>query len=195
VAVVDLTSNIVYKWGLMSAKEILIWPDPTLAKVSEPVEIFDDSVRALAQDLIDTMVYEGNAAGLSAPQIGVLKRVFIADIPKEKNDGNGTDGPEAFVNPVFVLKEGVLSWDEACLSIPDEYGPVKRAHHVIMKYQDLDGNHREVEGFDYLAGCLQHEFDHLEGKLWIDYQGPIKRNFVKKRMLKLKNALKENKKR
>jgi peptide deformylase len=178
----------------MSAKEILIWPDPTLTKVSEKVEQFDESLRSLAKDLIDTMVYEGNAAGLAAVQIGVLKRVFIADIPKEQNDGNGTDGPEAFVNPEFLLKEGSLSWDESCLSIPDERGPVKRAHRVIMKYQDLDGAFKEIEGIDYLAGCLQHEFDHLEGKLWIDYQGPIKRNLVKKRMNKLKNAIKEKKK-
>lgn len=179
----------------MSSREILIWPDPMLAKVSEPVTQFDDSLRALAQDLIDTMVYEGNAAGLSAVQIGVLKRVFIADIPREHNNGNGTDGPQAFVNPEFTLKEGTLSWDEACMSIPEEYGPVKRAYRVIMKYQDLDGKHQEVEGVDYLAGCLQHEFDHLEGKLWIDYQGPIKRSLVKKRMIKLKNALKEKSKR
>jgi peptide deformylase len=178
----------------MSSREILIWPDPTLAKVSEPVQVFDDSVRALAQDLIDTMVYEGNAAGLAAVQIGVLKRVFIADIPREHNEGNGTDGPQAFVNPEFILKEGVLSWDESCLSIPEEFGPVKRSSRVVMKYQDLEGNHHQVEGFDYLAGCLQHEFDHLEGKLWIDYQGPIKRNLVKKRMIKLKNAIKEQKK-
>jgi peptide deformylase len=178
----------------MSAKEILIWPDPTLAKVSEKVEVFDESLRELAQDLIDTMVYEGNAAGLAAVQIGVLKRVFIADIPPEHNDGNGTNGPEAFVNPEFLFKEGSMSWDEACLSIPDARGPVKRAAHVIMKYQDLDGVFKEVEGFDYLAGCFQHEFDHLQGILWIDHQGPIKRNLVKKRMIKLKNAIKENKK-
>jgi len=177
----------------MSAKEILIWPDPTLAKVSEKVEQFDESLHALAKDLIDTMIHEGNAAGLAAVQIGVLKRVFIADIPKEQNEGNGTDGPEAFVNPEFILKEGSLSWDESCLSIPEEYGPVKRSSRVIMKYQDLDGTHREIEGFDYLAGCLQHEFDHLEGKLWIDYQGPIKRSLIKKRMIKYKNARKDKK--
>lgn len=174
----------------MSAKEVLIWPDPTLSQVSEPIESVDDSIRALAQDLIDTMVYDGNAAGLAAPQIGVLKRMFIADIPKEHNNGNGTDGPQAFINPEFIVKEGVLEWDESCLSIPGEYGPVKRAYRVVMKYLDLNGEAQEIEGVDYLAGCLQHEFDHLEGKLWIDYQGPIKKSFVKKRMIKLKNARK-----
>lgn len=173
----------------MGAKEILIWPHPTLSKVSEPVSKVDDEIRALAQDLMDTMVYEGNAAGLAAPQIGVLKRVFIADIPKEHNDGNGTDGPQVFINPEFVLKEGTLQWDESCLSIPGEYGPVKRSHHVLMNYLDLDGNPQQIEGFDYLAGCLQHEFDHLEGKLWIDYQGSLKKNLVKRRMMKIKNAL------
>lgn len=173
----------------MSAKPILIWPDPTLAKISEPVNVVDDEVRSLVKDLIDTMIYEGNAAGLAAPQIGVLKRVFIADIPKEHNNGNGTDGPEAFINPEFILKEGSLEWDESCLSIPGEYGPVKRAYHVVMKYLNTKGEHKEIEGFDYLAGCLQHEYDHLEGKLWIDYQGPIKRNLVKRKMNKIKTSL------
>src|SRR5688572_33002597 len=141
----------------MGAKEILIWPDPVLSKVSEPVESVDDDIRKLVQDLMETMVYEGNAAGLAAPQIGVLKRVFIADIPKDQNDGNGTDGPQAFINPEIILKEGVLDWDEACLSIPGEFGPVKRANHVIMNYLDVNGQAQQIEGFDYLAGCLQHE--------------------------------------
>lgn len=170
----------------MPAKEILIWPDPTLAQRSEPVSVVDDSIKALVQDLLDTMVHEGDSAGLAAPQIGILKRVFIADIPKEHNDGNGTPGPLALINPEFVLKEGHIEWNEACMSIPGENGRVQRSSRVVVNYLDLEGKPQQIEGFDYLAVCLQHEFDHLEGRLWIDYQGPIKQKLVRKKMLKLK---------
>ncbi len=170
----------------MSAKEVLIWPDSNLSKRSAPIEVVDESIRALASDLIATMEYEGNSAGLAAPQIGIHKRIFIVDIPPVDNDGNGTNGPEAFINPEFILKEGTLRWEEACMSIPGERGWITRSSRVIMRYLDLNGQLQEREAFDYLAGCFQHETDHLDGKLWIDYQSPLKRNLVRKKMLKLK---------
>jgi peptide deformylase len=173
----------------MSAKEILVWPDPALLKVSERVEKIDESIYALVEDLKATMEYEGNSAGLAAPQIGVHKRVFVVDIPPEDNDGNGTNGPEAFINPEFILKEGKLDWDESCMSIPGERGRVIRSNRVIMRYTDLEGKEREVEAFSYLAGCFQHENDHLDGKLWIDYQSNLKRNLVRKKMLKYKKRV------
>src|SRR3989338_3591203 len=169
----------------MAVPKVHIWPDPVLSQVSKPVEHFDASLKALAQDLINSMNYHGNSAGLAAPQIGVPLRMFIVDIPPEHNDGNGTDGPEAFVNPEFLLKEGQFEWEEGCLSIPGERGRVKRAWGVVMKYQDLEGATHEREAFDYLSGCFQHETDHLNGKLWIDYQSALKREFVRKKMLKL----------
>jgi len=169
----------------MPAKEILIWPDPRLLKVSEPVTKVDDGIRALVQDLKDTMLAVGDSAGLAAPQIGVLKRLFLVNIPPEHNDGNGTNGTEVFINPEFITKEGSFSWEEGCLSIPDLRGTVTRHMRVVMKYLDLEGNEREVEAFDYFAGCLQHENDHLNGKLWIDYQGPQRKDMVRKKMQKL----------
>ncbi len=170
----------------MTAKEVLIWPDPNLSKTSMPIEEVDESIRALASELIATMEYEGNSAGIAAPQIGIHKRIFIAHIPPSDNNGNGTNGPEAFINPEFILKEGDLHWEEGCLSIPGERGWVTRSSRVIMRYLDLNGEQQEKEAFDYLAGCFQHEADHLDGKLWIDYQSPLKRNLVRKKMLKLK---------
>lgn len=169
----------------MTVRKIRIWPDPVLLQVSKPVEKFDNSLKSLVQDMIESMKDVGNSAGLAAPQIGVHLRLFIADIPSEQNEGNGTLGVEAFANPEFILKEGQFEWEEGCLSIPGERGRVKRAYRVIMRYQDLEGVFHEREAFDYLSGCFQHEADHLNGKLWIDYQSTLKKDLVRKKMLKL----------
>lgn len=173
----------------MTARTVLIWPDPALLKISKPVEKFDSSIRTLVQDMIDTMEEIGNSAGLAAPQIGVSIRLFIADIPPEQNEGNGTDGYEVFINPEFIHKEGKFEWEEGCLSIPGERGKVKRAYRVIMRYQDITGEFHEREAFDYLSGCFQHEADHLDGKLWIDYQSTLKKDLVRKKMQKIRASL------
>ena len=172
----------------MTARKVLIWPDPVLTQASKPVEKIDASIKALVQDLIDSMEYEGNSAGLAAPQIGVPLRVFVVNIPPEHNDGNGTDGFEAFINPEFILKEGQFEWEERCMSIPGESGRVKRAYRVIMRYTDIRGALQEREAFDYLGGCFQHESDHLDGKLWIDYQSSLKKELIRKKMQKLRAA-------
>lgn len=169
----------------MAIKNIIIWPDAILKQVAKPVITFDDDLKALIKDLSDTMDEEP-MAGLSAPQIGVSKRVFVIDIPPEHNDGNGTNGKEVFINPEIYFKEGSFSWDEGCMSIPGFRGKVTRAHKVKMRYQNEQGEHIDREAFYYLGGCFQHELDHLNGILWVDYQSPIKRNFIKKKMLKLK---------
>jgi peptide deformylase len=169
----------------MTSREILIWPDPNLTKRSEPIELVDDGIRALAADLIETMEYEGNCAGLAAPQIGVQKRLFVVDISPDQNDGNGTNGPQAFINPEIISTEGSFEWEEACMSIPGERGPVKRSDKIRMRYLDLDGNTHEIDAFGYLSGCFQHEIDHLNGRLWIDYQSRLKQELVRKKMLKL----------
>ena len=173
----------------MAARTILIWPDPNLLKVSEPIDVIDDSIHALVADLIDTMGTEPSA-GIAAPQIGVQKRLFVVDIPPSDNDGNGTNGPEAFINPEILTTEGSFEWQEGCLSIPGERGTVKRFEKVRMRYQNLKGETCEIDAFGYLSGCFQHELDHLNGKLWIDYQSRLKRDMVRKKMMKLKNASK-----
>lgn len=170
----------------MTVRNILIWPDPLLLKPSEPVVKIDEETKQLVRDLVETMRYYGDSAGLSAPQVGVHKRVFVVDIPPGENDGNGTDGPEAFINPEIVAREGRFEWDEGCMSIPGERGTVKRYDRVVMRYTDIHGQAQEREAFYYLSGAFQHEIDHLNGILWIDYQSRLKKNLVKKRMLKLK---------
>lgn len=174
----------------MTIKPILIWPDPILKKTSEIVTDFGDDLQKLVKDISDTMDTEP-MAGLSAPQIGVSKRVFIIDIPPEHNEGNGTEGKEVFVNPEIFHKEGSFSWDEGCMSIPGYRGKVKRSYLVKMRYQNEKGEHKEREAFYYLGGCFQHELDHLNGILWVDYQSPLKKDFVKKKMLKLKKLSEE----
>lgn len=169
----------------MAIKNILIWPDPVLQRISEPVTDFGNDFQKLVQDLKDTVGSE-SMAGLSAPQIGVSKRVFIVDIPPEHNDGNGTNGMEVFVNPEIYFREGSFSWDEGCMSIPGLRGKVTRSYKVKMRYQNEHGEPCDREAFYYLGGCFQHELDHLDGKLWVDYQSPIKKSFIKKKMLKLK---------
>ncbi|HXW53866.1 MAG TPA: peptide deformylase [Myxococcota bacterium] len=174
----------------MAIKDIVIWPDPILKKIAEPVVDFGDDLQALIKDICDTMD-DQPMAGLSAPQVGVSKRVFVIDIPPEHNEGNGTNGKEIFVNPEIYFTEGSFSWDEGCMSIPGYRGKVKRAHNVKMRYQNERGQHLDREAFYYLGGCFQHELDHLNGVLWVDYQGPIKKNFIRKKMLKLKTLPKE----
>jgi peptide deformylase len=169
----------------MAIKDVLIWPDPILKQVSKPVTDFGPGLQELIQDLRDTMQSDA-MAGLSAPQIGVSERVFIVDIPPEHNDGNGTNGPEVFVNPEIIYKEGSFSWNEGCMSIPGFRGKVTRSYLVKMRYQNELGEHFEREAFYYLGGCFQHELDHLNGVLWVDYQSPMKKNLIRKKMLRLK---------
>ena len=173
----------------MAVKEILVWPNPILNQKSERIEHFDSELRSLVRDLIETMVHRGEAAGLAATQIGVLKRVFIADIPPEHNDGDGTNGPEAFINPEFIERQGSFEWQEGCLSVLDEYGecmrgPVMRSDKIVMRYQDLDGKVHTRKTHGYLSGCFQHEADHLDGILWVDHQSRLRRNMLKKKALK-----------
>ncbi len=175
----------------MALRKVLIWPDPRLREVAQSVGQIDDMVRTLAQDLLDTMHDKENpGAGLAATQLGVPKRVFTVDMPSERGSGEfeSTDGPLVCINPEFTRKEGNVCFEEACLSVPKESGPVERAAYVVMQYTDLKGKQHQLQGKGILAVCLQHEYDHLDGKLWIDYQSRFKRETVRRRMLKLKRA-------
>ena len=169
----------------MAIKNILIWPDPTLKQVAMPVTDFGADLQNLVKDLRDTIGTEP-MAGLAAPQIGKSLRVFVIDIPPEDNEGNGTNGPEAFINPEIYYKDGSFIWEEGCMSIPGFRGSVKRAYTVKMRYQNEFGEHKDREAFYYLGGCFQHELDHLNGILWVDYQSHMKKSLIKKKMLRLK---------
>lgn len=174
----------------MAVRNIVIWPDPILKSKAEPVTKFDDELKDLVQDLFHTMDSEP-MAGLAAPQIGISKRVFAVDINPEQNDGDGTDGKEVFINPEIYFKEGSFSWQEGCMSIPGFRGKVTRAQVVRIKYFNEEGEQIDRKATGYFSGCLQHELDHLNGIVWVDYQGPIKKNFIKKKMLKIKELSSE----
>ncbi|MBI1947662.1 MAG: peptide deformylase [Deltaproteobacteria bacterium] len=175
----------------MAVRDILIWPDPELLKVSAPITAIDDGVRALIKDLFDTM-YDADGVGLAAPQIGVHRRVVVVDIRtyEREQDGEKVDipkgeGPLVLINPTFVKLAGELEWEEGCLSVPGETGLVTRAALCTVKFLDQDGKERLLEAEGLKAVALQHECDHLDGKLFVDYLSRLKRNVIRKKMLKL----------
>ncbi|WP_294484407.1 peptide deformylase [uncultured Mailhella sp.] len=165
-------------------RPVLQYPDPTLAKVSEPVAEINDDIRALAQDLLDTLTTVGGV-GIAAPQIGVLKRVVVIDVSQEKNDPDLPQDFRVFVNPVVtVLDPKGHEENEGCLSVPDLRAKVKRPRRVALDALDLDGKPVHIEGEGYYGACMQHETDHLDGKLFIDYLSYLKRSLYDKKIRK-----------
>ena len=175
----------------MAVRDILIWPDPELLKPSAPVAVIDDGLRALVQDLFDTM-YDADGVGLAAPQIGVHKRVVVVDIRAYEREQDGekvaipaSEAPLVLINPKFTLLSGELEWEEGCLSVPGETGLVTRAARCRVQYLDLHGKEQVIDTEGLKSVALQHECDHLDGKLFVDYLSRLKRNVIKKKMLKL----------
>jgi peptide deformylase len=174
----------------MAIREILIWPDPILATRAEPVAEINDEIRDLVADMMETM-YDADGVGLAAPQVGVSKQVVVVDIYGAEDDRPSGEEPMVIINPVFENLEGELEWEEGCLSVPGETGTVTRAAKVTMKYLDLEGNERVVEAEGLKAVALQHECDHLNGKVFVEYLSRLKRGVIKKKMTKLKKELAE----
>ena len=170
----------------MSVKDILIHPDPRLKKLASPVDAITAELRVLADDMLETM-YDAPGIGLAAPQVGVLKRLIVLDCVK---DEDATPQPTAMFNPEITwLSEETNVYEEGCLSIPEQYGEVTRPAEVRVTWLDLDGKPHE-EQFDGLwATCVQHEIDHLNGKLFIDHLGPMKRQMITRKMVKLKREM------
>lgn len=169
----------------MAILDILIWPDPKLLEVSEPIKEIDQELRQLASDMLETM-YDADGVGLAAPQVGVQKRMVIVDIHAGADERPSGEKPLVLINPEFVEQEGQLSWEEGCLSVPGELGEVTRAAKVTMKYLDLDGVEHTLEAEGLKAVALQHECDHLDGKLFVDYLSRLKRNVIRRRMNKIR---------
>lgn len=167
----------------MALREILIHPDPRLKKPADPVTEITDELRRLADDMLETM-YDAPGIGLAAPQVGVLSRLLVMDCVKEEGE---KPRPMALINPsVTWSSEERNVYEEGCLSIPEQYGDVERPAQVRVAWTDLDGNSQE-EAFDGLwATCVQHEIDHLDGKLFIDYLRPLRRQMITRKMVKLK---------
>lgn len=168
----------------MAILDILIWPDPRLSKVAAKVEAFDEELAQFADDLLETM-YEADGVGLAATQVGVDKRIVVVDIYGAETDRPSGEEPMIIVNPEFIEKEGELTWEEGCLSVPGEVGNVTRAARVKMRYFDLQGSEHVIEAEGLKAVALQHECDHLDGKVFVEYLSRMKRGVIKRKMLKL----------
>ncbi|MEM9300924.1 MAG: peptide deformylase [Pseudomonadota bacterium] len=161
----------------MALREILEFPDPRLRTKAEPVEAVDAEVRQLVDDLFETM-YEAPGIGLAASQINVHRRVLVLDVSEDK------DQPLCFINPEIVAEDGHQIYEEGCLSVPGIYAKVERANSIRVKALGRDGEPFELEADGLLAICIQHEMDHLEGRLFVDYLSPLKRQRVVKKLEK-----------
>jgi peptide deformylase len=166
----------------MAIRPILTLPDPRLRRAADPVDTVDESLRALASDMLATM-YEAPGIGLAATQLGVMKRMFVMDCAGKDEPPQ----PVVLVNPEIVWRsEETAVSEEGCLSIPDFYEEVTRPARVRLRWTGLDGEAREQEFGDRWAVCAQHEIDHLNGRLFIDHIGAVKRAMITARMKKLK---------
>ena len=161
----------------MAKLTILEFPDPRLRKKASPVETVDDELRTLIDDMFETM-YAAPGIGLAATQVDVHKRLLVADV-----SSNG-DQPHALINPVILEKDGVQVSEEGCLSVPGYFEEVERAEHIRVRYLNRDGEEVTTEMEGLLAVCVQHEIDHLEGKLFVDYISEAKRSRIRKRLLR-----------
>jgi peptide deformylase len=165
-------------------RDILIHPDPRLKKPCEPVAEVTAELAQLAADMLETM-YDAPGVGLAAPQVGVMKRILVMDCIKE-----GPPEPMVLINPAVTwASEDLSSYEEGCLSIPDQYAEVKRPAQVKVRWTGLDGAEQERQFVGLWATCVQHEIDHLDGKLFIDYLGPLKRQMITRKMEKLKREM------
>ncbi|MBX5160906.1 peptide deformylase [Rhizobium sp. NZLR1b] len=164
----------------MTIKPLIILPDPVLRQISKPIERVDADLQRLADDMLETM-YDAPGIGLAAVQIGVPRRMLVIDIAREGEDKQ----PQVFINPEIVTSSDERSvYEEGCLSIPDYYAEVERPAVVSVKYLDRNGKEQTVEADGLLATCLQHEIDHLNGVLFIDYISRLKREMVIKKFTK-----------
>ena len=158
----------------MSRLEILHYPDPRLRRRAESVSVVDDEVRRLIDDMLETM-YEAPGIGLSAPQVNVAKRVITVDVSKDRS------APLALVNPEIRWVDGEMETEEGCLSVPGVYELVKRPERVRVSALDRDGHAREIDAEGLLAVCIQHEIDHLDGRLFVDYLSRLKRQRIRRK--------------
>lgn len=166
-------------------RPILIHPDPRLKKVCDPVPDITDAVRAVSKDMLETM-YHAPGIGLAAPQIGLNARMLVMDCAK-RDDETAKPEPMVLINPQIVQSSDELGeYEEGCLSIPDIYAMVSRPKDVRVSYLDQDGEPQERDFEGVWSVCVQHEIDHLNGKLFIDYLSPMRRSMITSKMKKLK---------
>ena len=165
----------------MSDLKILIFPDPKLRKVAKIIDKFDKSLEILSQDMLKTM-YEAEGIGLAATQVDIHIRLVVMDLSEERNE------PQVFVNPEYtILDKSPFTYEEGCLSIPGFNEEISRPSKILLKWQDLQGNFHEDQPDGIFTVCAQHEIDHLDGKLFVDYLSPIKRDRIRKKLENRRN--------
>ena len=165
----------------MSDLKILIFPDPKLRKVAKKIEKFDKSLEILSKNMLKTM-YEADGIGLAATQVDIHIRLVVMDLSEERNQ------PRVFVNPEYtILDKSPFTYEEGCLSIPGFNEEISRPSKILLKWQDLQGNFHEEKPDGIFTVCAQHEIDHLDGKLFVDYLSPIKRDRIRKKLENRRN--------
>jgi len=162
----------------VSILTVLEFPDKRLRTKAKQVTVFDGVIKTLVVDMLETM-YDAKGVGLAATQIDVHQRIIVMDISEEKND------PVCLINPEIITQSGEEESEEGCLSVPGFFEKVRRAEFVTIKAQDEDGNSMEIEADEFLSICIQHEMDHLNGKLFVDYLSPLKRQRIKSKLDKI----------
>jgi len=170
----------------MTKLSVLTFPDPRLRHQAKRVTSFDANLRELAEAMLETMYAEGGM-GLAAVQVGEPKQLIVVDLHAGDED-QGTRDPRAFVNPEILESQGEAIAEEGCLSVPEFTAEVKRAEKIRLRYQTLGGTEREERLEGLAAACLQHEIDHLQGKLFVDRLPRVQREMVKKRLIKLAHS-------
>ena len=159
-------------------REILNYPDPRLRKVAKIVSEFDEPLKTLTRDMFETM-YHSSGIGLAATQIDIHLRVVVVDVSRDRSD------PLCLVNPVIEEKSGTVDSKEGCLSVPETVEYIERAEHITFRAQNVNGENISMDAEGLLAICIQHEIDHLDGKLFVDYISNLKQNRLKKRISKI----------
>ena len=169
----------------MTIKDIITVPDETLKKISDPIEKIGINEKKLIKDLVDTM-YDSNGIGLAAVQVGILKRILVIDVSAKDEKKN----PMSFINPVIKKFSNETSiYEEGCLSIPETFIEIERPKTCEVEYVDINGDQKILECDGLLSTCLQHEINHLDGKLIIDYLSKLKRDLIIKKISKSKKNL------
>ena len=161
----------------MALLQILQYPHPGLREIAQPVTVFDQQLKVLADNMLETM-YQAPGIGLAATQVNVAKQLLVIDTSEDKGS------PMVIINPQITSTSGEIINEEGCLSFPGIYANVRRAEQIHLEYQDLDGNPQQLDADDLLSICIQHEIDHLQGKVFVDYLSSLKRNRIRKQLEK-----------
>lgn len=165
----------------MAVRSILIYPDPVLKKVSQPIEEIDATVDALLQDLVDTMRDSGHSVGVAAPQIGVNLRAVVVDVSHSKLGRDNNHGLLTMINPVILEQDGRKTFREGCMSVPDYTGNVTRAENILLQFTDRNAEERVLRCSGFEAIAIQHEIDHLDGLLFLDRVSSLKTDVFRRK--------------